>query len=411
MKPKLWNRDFTLLMAATALGAAGHIMGSFALSFLVFDETGSTLASALILAIQVIPAVFVPFVISPVMDRLPRKTFLVACDALNGVLYAALGLWLLLGEFSYIGYLVVSLVLNALGTVDGLAYDSIYPSLLPEGAEEKGYAVSAMLYPLMSVVMMPLAAVLLDSIGMAWMLVIQGTAAIVAAAMESRLRIRQTTPGMGERYTIRKWAGDIREAWDYLRGEPGLTRTFVDRAVTFGVAAGTEPLLVAFFRTATGMTAAMYAMFSVAEFIGRTLGSAVQYRINIPNQWKFGVTFFVYQFFAVMDAILLWIPYPLMLVNRCVSGFLGSNSGIMRNAAIQKYIPENLRARVTAFSSIVTEVGCALLTIVMGALGEVIDYRMCLTIGAGMCIVSCFALVWSGRADIRKIYEGKGEAA
>ena len=75
MKSKLWNRDFTLLMAATALGAAGHIMGSFALSFMVFDETGSTLASALILAIQVVPAVFVPFVISPVMDRLSRKTY------------------------------------------------------------------------------------------------------------------------------------------------------------------------------------------------------------------------------------------------------------------------------------------------------------------------------------------------
>ena len=51
MRPKLWTRDFTLLISATVLGAAGGIAGSFALSFLVYEETGSTLAAALLIAI------------------------------------------------------------------------------------------------------------------------------------------------------------------------------------------------------------------------------------------------------------------------------------------------------------------------------------------------------------------------
>ena len=49
------DKNFTLVTAASALGAVGGIAGGFALSFLVFDETGSTLASALILAIQLVP--------------------------------------------------------------------------------------------------------------------------------------------------------------------------------------------------------------------------------------------------------------------------------------------------------------------------------------------------------------------
>ena len=48
MKNDLWTRDFTLITVATIMGAAGAIAGNFALSFLVYDETGSTLASALI---------------------------------------------------------------------------------------------------------------------------------------------------------------------------------------------------------------------------------------------------------------------------------------------------------------------------------------------------------------------------
>ncbi len=106
MKKTLWTRNFTLVTAATAMGSAGAIFAGFALSFLVFDETGSTFASALILAIQWVPGFLIPLAMAPVMDRLPRKPFLVGGDVINGILYALAGLFLLKYEFTYSGYLV-----------------------------------------------------------------------------------------------------------------------------------------------------------------------------------------------------------------------------------------------------------------------------------------------------------------
>lgn len=38
----------------------------------------------------------------------------------------------------------------------------------------------------------------------------------------------------------------------------------------------------------------MYSFFFVVEFAGRTLGSTVQYLINIPNKKKHGFAFIVY---------------------------------------------------------------------------------------------------------------------
>ena len=55
MTKTLWTKDFIRITLATSLGAAGGIISGFALSFLVFDETGSTLASALVVAIQLLP--------------------------------------------------------------------------------------------------------------------------------------------------------------------------------------------------------------------------------------------------------------------------------------------------------------------------------------------------------------------
>ena len=127
MKQTLWTRDFTRITAATTLGAAGGIISQFALSFLVFDETGSTLASALVVAIQLIPMVLLPLVVAPMMDRLPRKPFLVWGDLLNGMCYAGAGLFLLRSAFSYTAYLAFSLLVSCLAAFDELAYNSFYP--------------------------------------------------------------------------------------------------------------------------------------------------------------------------------------------------------------------------------------------------------------------------------------------
>ena len=401
----LWNRNFSLVILASTMGTIGGIAGGFALAFLVFDETGSTLASALILAIQLLPFLFIPIVIAPIMDRLPRKTFLVMGDVANSFLIFGMGLWLLFFDFSYIGYLALSLLLACLGSVDELAFTSIYPELIPKGAEQKGYAVSSMLYPVLTVILTPFAALLLDTFGVAWILIAQGGLSLLAAITESFIRLDETERHDSETYSLQSWASDIREAVQYLKKERGLLGLYEYMAVSNGVDTGFSPLLIAFFRTFPGFTAAMYAAFSVVEFIGRSIGSALQYRIKIPDKKKFGFVFFVYQTYSAMDMCLLWLPYPLMLLNRGICGFLGSNSAIIRNAAVQRYIPERLRSRVNAFQGVLVTAGCSVFSLMMGFLGEILDYRWCITIGGVITLLSGFVLILVRQKEVRRLYE------
>lgn len=402
---KLWTRNFRLVILASAIGTVGAIAGGFALAFLVFDETGSTLASALIVAIQLLPHLLLPVLIAPFMDRLPRKSFLVAGDIANAVLLAGMGLWLLFFNFSYVGYLAVSLLLACIGAVDELAFTSIYPELIPEGAEQKGYAVSSMLYPVLKVIMTPLAAVLLDTLGVAWILIAQSGLSFVAAITESFIHLDETERQHRTPYSLQAWAGDIREAVQYLKEERGLRSIYEYMAVTNGVASGFSPILVAFFRTFPGFTAAMYSAFSVVEFAGRTIGSVLQYRIKIPDKKKYGLVLFVYQVYESMDMCLLWLPYPLMLVNRGICGFLGSNSAILRSAAVQRYIPEKLRSRINAFDDVLITAGASVFSLMMGFLGEILDYRWCVTIGGAIAMLASWLLIWGRRKDVRRVYE------
>lgn len=402
---KLWTRNFLLVILASAIGTVGAIAGGFALAFLVFDETGSTLASALIVAIQLLPHLLLPVLIAPFMDRLPRKSFLIAGDIANAVLLAGMGLWLLFFNFSYLGYLAVSLLLACIGAVDELAFTSIYPELIPEGAEQKGYAVSSMLYPVLKVIMTPLAAVLLDTLGVAWILIAQSGLSFAAAITESFIHLDETERQHRTPYSLQAWAGDIREAVQYLKEERGLRSVYEYMAVTNGVASGFSPILVAFFRTFPGFTAAMYSAFSVVEFAGRTIGSVLQYRIKIPDKKKYGLVLFVYQVYESMDMCLLWLPYPLMLVNRGICGFLGSNSAILRSAAVQRYIPEKLRSRINAFDDVLITAGASVFSLMMGFLGEILDYRWCVTIGGAIAMLASWLLIWGRRKDVRRVYE------
>lgn len=401
MKPKLWTRDFTLLISATVLGAAGGIAGSFALSFLVYRETGSTLAAALLIAINVVPGFIVPLVAAPFMDRLPRKPSLVGGDAVDGLLYAAAGFYLLRHDFTYVGYLFFSLLLSSLSAFDSLAYNSIFPKLIPEGAEDRGYTVSSMVYPVMQVVMAPAAAWLMEAVGVAAILIGQGALSVLAACIESRICVKEERRG-GEGFSLRRWLGDLRDAAAWLKKERGLLAIYSYMAVTNGVGNGYSSLLVAYFSAAP----ALYSLFSVAEFAGRSLGGAVRYRREIPRGKRFKYAFFVYNAYELMDASLLWLPYPLMLLNRAAAGYLGIGSATMRLAAVQGYIPDEMRARINAFESMLYYLCMGVFSLIVGALGELMSPRTAVSVSALFTLAVCWLTIFRRRREVGAVYDG-----
>ena len=172
-KRTLWTKNYTTIIVATALGALGNVALSFALSFLVFDETGSTLASSILFAIQMIPGVVIPLLVSPVLDRYPRKPFLVFFDGLFALAYLLAGIWLFVRPFNYIEYLIASLIFAVIGELDGMSFNALFPKLIPKGMEEKGFTISSLLYPIISVIMTPIVSVLYKRVGLANLLFFQ----------------------------------------------------------------------------------------------------------------------------------------------------------------------------------------------------------------------------------------------
>lgn len=161
MKAKtLWTKNLTIITLGTLISAIGGIAMNLGLSLVVFDETQSTWLIGLFGAISMLPGLTLPLMMGPVIDRVNRKHVIVALDALSGLCYLLFFAYIRCCGFVYAAYVAFSFLCSCIGSVYSLAYGALYPDLIPEGFEQKGYAVSGVIYPLATTIITPLAALM-----------------------------------------------------------------------------------------------------------------------------------------------------------------------------------------------------------------------------------------------------------
>ena len=84
----LWTKNFTIITLGTVISAIGGVAMSFALGFVVFDATGSTLLSALFTAVSTLPQIVLPILVSPCLDNFRRRPVIFGLDYLaSGEIY------------------------------------------------------------------------------------------------------------------------------------------------------------------------------------------------------------------------------------------------------------------------------------------------------------------------------------
>ena len=96
----------------------------------------------------------------------------------------------------------------------------------------------------------------------------------------------------------------------------------------------------------------------------------------------------------------------LLLGSAFAAGLAGGDSIITLSYLEQTYIPDAMRARINAFQNMLFFAASAVLGLVIGALGEVLDYRLCITLCGAATMLFCLLTVWKNRKHVRKVYGG-----
>lgn len=405
MKGKgLWTRDYTRITLASILSIIGGEAINLPVSLLVFDETKSTLLSALVMMCGFLPDLLLGVLVAPVIDRSRKKRWIVGMDALLLGVYLAMAAFTHIGPFHYGLYVAFTLVTATVSVFYRLAYSAWFPDLIPSGCEQQGYAVSGTLYPLISIVMSPVAAFLYTQISVPNMFL--GVAALLALSIAVEAGIREDgAQSTGERYTLRKWRSDLAAGFQFIRREKGIRNIYTYMSFASASGESTAILIRAYFQTAPGLSVTMLGLMSSAEMIGRLISGAAQYRFTVPPKRRYGVTRFVYVFYQLMDMLLLFMPYGAMLANRFACGALGTLSATLRSTAVNSYLPADLRARVNALFDTMGACAMLLFELLAGVLGQALAYRTGVALISGLTLLAAVALILLPAKVNRPVYE------
>ncbi len=409
-KKTLWTRNFTCITLATFLSIIGGEVMTVPLSLLVFEQTQSTILSSIIFICGILPDVLLSVLVAPFIDKGNKKRWIIGLDALMVVIYLVMGFWIANHAFKYIIYVILSLVVGTISVFYRLAYSAWYPSLIPVGLEQKGYAISGTIYPLVTIVMSPVATFLYEKTSMRNLFLLVAAISFLSILIESLIRENPAkTQQEQSSYTLQQYKQDIKEGFSYLKSEKGIRNIYTYMSITGGISEGTTIAIQAYYQTNPILSVTMLGFLKSAEMIGRVLSGFIQYRITIPPKKRYGLTKFVYIVYQIADMILLFLPFPMMLANRFICGGLGTASATLRETAVQSYLPENIRARVNALFSALFSVGGIFFQILAGALGEILPYRTVILILGFISLLAIWVLIIIPSKVNRTVYEAVRE--
>ena len=216
-KPRLWTRDFTIITLGTVVSMLGNAVSGFAISLLVLDYTGSVFLYALYMVVYNLPKVVMPLVAGPYLDSYSRKRAIYTLDFISAGLYAGIFLLLKAGLFSYGPFLALCFFIGCIDSSYEVAYESLYPTLIPEGCFSRAYSISSLIYPF-AVIMVPVASFVYERVGLEPLFAFNAATFFVAACFETRIRGGDTHIRTEHGTMLR----EFREGLAYLKGEPGL---------------------------------------------------------------------------------------------------------------------------------------------------------------------------------------------
>lgn len=235
-------------------------------------------------------------------------------------------------------YLLFTLAVGTISVIYRLAYAAWYPDLIPSGAEQKGYAVSSMLYPVVTIVMSSVAAFLYEKLAMEQIFFLVSGITFLSVFIESLIMEKQILSS--QTYSLHRYCTDIYEGFSYLKKEKGIRNIYTNMSVMQGTSSGMGMTTQVYYQTQSYLSVTMLGFLISSEMVGRLLGGFLQYKKEIPAEKRFVITKFVYLFYSLADTVLLFLPYPAMLASRFLCGVLGITSATIRETVIQSYLPE-----------------------------------------------------------------------
>ncbi|MGN1204525.1 MAG: MFS transporter [Lachnospiraceae bacterium] len=403
-KNTLWTKNFTIITIGTVVSRLGSAIAGFATGLLILDYTKSTFFYALYMVLYSLPKIVMPSLAGPFIDKFSRRKTIYTLDFVSATVYLLFALVIFSGNLNYVLLVGGCMLLGAIDSVYSVAYDSFYPMLISEGNYTKAYSIASTLDAL-SMVMIPVSVFLYNLIGIGPLFLIDMASFLIAAIFETQISVTESyVKKEDEKFGLTQYRKTFREGIDYLKEEKGLCAITLYFTITMCADGAFGVLTLPYFREAYPNGEYVYVLVFGCLMIGRVIGGAIHYRFKYPTQKKYAIAMTVYLCISILDALLMYMPVPVMMPMCFAVGIMGITSYNIRISATQSYVPNERKGRFNGIFQMCVTIGSMLGELVAGGMAEFMGKREVNIVFMLMNAIAVWAVIYRGKRYVKPIY-------
>lgn len=354
------------LWAARTVSQWGDVAASVALALLVFQLTGSGLGVAAVVAAEILPVLLLGPIAGVVVDRLPRRTVMVAADLARAILAGVLPL-----VADNVGAVyAIAAGMSAAAVFFNPAAGAVLPNLVNRDqlvAANSGIWTAAVLS---QIALAPITGLVVTVTSLDVAFWVNAGSYVASAVLLIGLPQSARAAGPdGGPSAARRWGDRWTEAAAgirYIAADRRLVALALGQGLAALSAGATSALLVVYVRDHLHAPPTGYGIAIGAVGVGAVLGPLVLMRfIHDPAQpgWVFGP----YALRGGVDLVLAAVTnLPTAAAALSVYGLGTSTGAVTFNSMLQATIPADLRGRVMATFDITWQTG-RLVSLALGA--------------------------------------------
>ncbi len=285
-KPKLFNKNFTLLWLGQSVSQLGTGAGFIGLLWWVQMTTGSALALGTLAMVQTLIAVALAPIAGALVDRLDRKGIIVATDVIRGVTNLALGWLALTGQLTMTWVYVLASVNAVCNQFFNPAIAAAIPLLVPNERLEQANSLNQVSINLVNIIGFSAGGVLVAFMGIPFLLLANGLSFLVSAFSELFITIPALVREK-QKLTFGLFGRDIKEGLVYVMDNKALFKIMQVAMVLNFFSAPIFILLPLFVASHMGAGSEVYGFLMAAQMAGAFTATMVMSTTSIvkSNLW------------------------------------------------------------------------------------------------------------------------------
>ncbi len=388
----LRQRDFALLWFGGLISIMGDWVLGVALPFFVYQVSGSTIATAVMVAAELLPRLLFGSIAGVFVDRWDRKKVMVIASLSQGLVILPLFL-VHSAETLWIVY-VVSFVQVTLAIFFGPAENALLPLLVPEDQLIQANSLNAMNNNFARLIGPPLGGGILALWGLTGVVLFDSVTFLIAALMIFSIaqsgRSEPASPDEKPEGTSwsrfwKEWA----EGMDIVRKDRVVTVLFITVVMLNFGGVMIDPLGAAYIVDVVKAGAEVFGMLVAVQAVGGIIGGLLAGKVGerVPLTRLYGWAEIV---LAVVMAIRYNIPeIPILFVMTLLVGLPAALGVAALETLFQRNVPNTHLGRISgALNSTVGITSLFGVLGISGVLGEVLGIVPVLNIAAGITLLT-----------------------